>query len=225
MSMQKSAKKISPSMMCCDFMRLKEQLAIFEETGIEYLHIDIMDGSFVPNYTLGSDFVKQMKKATAIPLDLHLMIDEPENKLDWFSFGAGDIVSVHAESTKHLQRALEKIKNRGAKAYVALNPATPICMIEEVLDDVDGVLVMTVNPGFAGQKLIPHGLEKIKKVRRFLNERGKSNAEIEVDGNVSFVNADLMNKAGADIFVAGTSSVFCGDLKEGVAKLRATLEK
>lgn len=223
--MQKSAKKISPSMMCCDFMRLKEQLAIFEETGIEYLHIDIMDGSFVPNYTLGSDFVKQMKKATAIPLDLHLMIDEPENKLDWFSFGAGDIVSVHAESTKHLQRALEKIKNRGAKAYVALNPATPICMIEEVLDDVDGVLVMTVNPGFAGQKLIPHGLKKIKKVRRFLNERGKSNAEIEVDGNVSFVNADLMNKAGADIFVAGTSSVFCGDLKEGVAKLRATLEK
>lgn len=183
-----------------------------------------MDGSFVPNFTLGTDFIKQVRTVTNIPLDLHLMINDPENKLDFFTFGESDIVSIHVESTKHLQRALQKIKDRGAKAYVALNPATPIVMLEDVLDDIDGVLLMTVNPGFAGQKLVPHGLEKIKKLRKFLDENGKADTEIEVDGNVSFVNAKLMSEAGANIFVAGTSSVFVGNMDENIIKLREVIK-
>ena len=216
-------KKISPSMMCCDFLSLKTQLDIFEEEHIEYLHIDIMDGAFVPNYTLGTDLIKQLHKATDIPLDLHLMIENPESKLDWFELKEGDIVSVHLESTRHLQRVLQKIKDAGAKAYAAINPATPITAIEEVLPDIDGVLIMTVNPGFAGQKLIPQTLDKISRMRKYLDENGREDAEIEVDGNVSFINAELMSKAGADIFVAGTSSVFCGDLKAGIQSLRERL--
>ena len=218
-------KKIAPSLMCCDFFNLKAQLSVFEKTGIEYLHVDIMDGSFVPNYTLGTDFIKQMHRETKIPLDLHLMLENPEEKLDWFEIAKGDIVSVHVESTRHLQRALQKIRDRGGKPFVAINPATPICMLENVLDDIDGVLVMTVNPGFAGQKLVPACLQKIADLRAYLAEKGKGDLEIEVDGNVSFANAELMKEAGADIFVAGTSSVFCGDLQKGIAQLRAVLDE
>ncbi len=213
-------KCISPSLMCCDFFRFGEQVKIFEEENIEFLHIDVMDGSFVPNYTLGTDFVKQVKRQTKIPADLHLMIDSPESKLDYFAFGAGDIVSVHAEATKHFELAIQKIRQRGAKAFAAINPATPVYVLEEVADEIDGVLVMTVNPGFAGQKLVKNSLKKIEKVRAFLDEAGRNDAPIEVDGNVSFENAVLMRKAGADIFVAGTSSVFGGDLRAGIKKLR-----
>lgn len=217
-------KSISPSLMCCDFFRINEQIKIFESEKIEFLHIDIMDGAFVPNYTLGTDFVKQLKRQTEIPLDLHLMIDEPESKLDYFAFGAGDIVSVHAESTKHLELAIQKIKRRGAKAFAAINPATPVWVLEEIAEEIDGVLVMTVNPGFAGQKLVDSCLKKITKARTFFNEIGKKNAMIEADGNVSFENAVRMSRAGADIFVAGTSSVFGGDLREGIKKLRQCIE-
>ena len=201
------SKKISPSLMCSDFINLKPQLTAFENSGIEYLHIDVMDGEFVPNYALGSDFIKQLKSQTNIPLDIHLMINNPDLKINYIPFSKGDIVSVHFETSKHLQRTITEIKKREAKAFVAINPSTPISLLEEVLDEIDGVLIMTVNPGFAGQKLIPSTINKIKKLKNKLTELGK-NIEIEVDGNVSFENAKIMSEAGADIFVAGTSSVF-----------------
>lgn len=217
--------KISPSMMCADILTLADTLKTFEKNNIEYLHIDIMDGHFVPNFTLGTDYCKALKKITKIPLDIHLMINEPESKLDWFEFGEGDIVSVHAESTAHLQKALAAIRKRGAKAYVALNPATPISALDYILDDIDGVLVMAVNPGFAGQKMIPSALGKIAEIKKLFSEKGLSNKEIEVDGNVSFENAVKMREAGADIFVAGTSSIFSKNfsLDEGISEFRKVI--
>lgn len=213
-------KSISPSLMCCNFFQLQECIATMEREKIEYLHMDVMDGVFVPNFTLGTDFIKQVKKNTAIPLDLHLMLNQPESKLDFFDFGEGDIVSIHAEATQHLHLALQKIKKRGAKAFVAINPATPIYVLEEVLGEIDGVLLMTVNPGFAGQKLVNNGLHKIEKLRAYLDENGRREVLIEVDGNVSIENATLMSQVGANIFVAGTSSIFKTDLAEGIRALR-----
>ncbi|MBQ8895142.1 MAG: ribulose-phosphate 3-epimerase [Clostridia bacterium] len=214
--------KISPSMMCADYTDLPGTLRALERNGIEYLHIDIMDGRFVPNFTLGTDYCRFLKRNTSIPLDYHLMVEEPENKLDWFPIEAGDFVAVHYESTKHLQRVLARIREKGAKPMVAINPATPLCVLEEILCDVDGVLVMTVNPGFAGQKLVPATLKKIRRLRDWLDANGYEQVEIEVDGNVNFPNAALMKEAGANIFVAGTSSIFKADesMDVNIAKLR-----
>lgn len=218
--------QISPSIMCADFLNLEACLKKLQNADIEYLHIDIMDGKFVSNYTLGTDFVKALKNNCNIPLDIHLMVEKPENCLGWFCFGEGDYVSVHCESTCHLQKVLAAIREKGAKAMVALNPATPICMIENVLDDVDGVLVMTVNPGFAGQKLVKSTLKKIKDLREYLDTKGYADIEIEVDGNVSFENAKLMKEMGANIFVGGTSSVFFKEntIQNNIEKLREIIK-
>lgn len=214
--------QISPSMMCADYRGFTELLKTFETTGIEYLHIDVMDGVFVKNYTLGTDFCERLRAMTDIPLDIHLMITEPEWKIDWFKPRPGEYISVHAEATNHLQRALAAIQKYDAKPMAALNPATPLSVLDYVLDDIDAVLLMTVNPGFAGQKLIPQTLKKITDCRKYLDERGYSNVEIEVDGNVSFENAKKMYEAGANIYVAGTSSVFYGEdsIPANIAKLR-----
>lgn len=219
-------KKISPSIMCVDFFELDKCIREFEECNIELLHIDIMDGCFVQNYTLGTDFIKNLKSKTKIPLDIHLMIENPENKIGWFEFGENDYVSVHYEATRHLHRAIAMIKDKGAKAMVAINPATPICMLDSMLDDIDAVLVMTVNPGFSGQKLVKSTLKKIKQLREYLDKEGYGHIEIEVDGNVSFENAKLMNEAGANIFVAGSSSIFSknGTLQENTEKLRSIVK-
>ena len=217
---------ISPSLMCADFLKLGDELKKLEAAGIEYLHIDIMDGEFVPNFQLGTDFIKKLKGATKIPLDVHMMVKNPEAKIDWIPFGEGDYVSVHYEACTHLQRALASIRARGGKPMLALNPATPLSVIEEVLPDLDAILVMTVNPGFAGQKLIPSTLDKIKRLRRYLDEKGYGHIEIECDGNVSFENAKKMREAGANIFVAGTSSIYAkdGTFEENIQKLRAAIE-
>jgi ribulose-phosphate 3-epimerase len=220
-------KMISPSMMCADIFALGETLKTFEKNGVSYLHIDIMDGEFVPNFTLGTDYCRIMKKATSIPLDIHLMINDPEKKLSWFDFGEGDIVSVHFESTKHPYLALQMIRERGAKAFLAINPGTAASVILPMLSVMDGVLVMTVNPGFAGQKLAESTLSKISEVRALAEAAGKTDLLIETDGNVSFENAIRMSRAGADIFVAGTSAVFRKDmtLEEGLKKLQTCVEK
>lgn len=218
--------KICPSMMCADIFSMKNVIEYFEKAGIEYLHIDIMDGIFVPNYTLGTDFCSRIKEYTSIPLDIHLMIERPEDKIDWFPISQGDYVSIHAESTNHIQRTLQRIRDAGGKPMLALNPATPVCMLENVMDDIDAVLIMTVNPGYAGQKLIPATLEKISATRRFLDSHYHPEIEIEVDGNVSFENAQKMRNSGADMFVAGSSSVFNSDysLEDGITKLRECIK-
>lgn len=219
--------KIAPSLMCADMLNLKKDIEIFEKTEIDYLHIDIMDGKFVPNYTLGTDICKKLKRNTDIPIDVHLMIENPESKLDWFEFGENDIVSIHYESTVHVQRTLAGIKKRGAKAFLALNPATPICSVENVLDDIDGVLVMTVNPGYAGQKIIPATIEKARRLREYLDKNGCNDIEIEADGNVSFENAKLLGEVGVNIFVAGSASIFNSSLRieEGIEKFKSVINE
>ena len=217
--------KISPSMMCAGLFELERTVRDFEKNNIEYLHIDIMDGSFVPNFTLGTDYVKNLRKLTNIPLDVHMMIERPEEKIGWFDFQPGEFAAVHWESTPHVQRALAAIRAAGAKPMLALNPATPVSVLEYVLEDLDGVLVMTVNPGFAGQKLVPQTLKKITQVKELLQKAGRTDVEIEVDGNVSFPNARLMRDAGADIFVAGTSSIFNDNMpmEEATRKFRESV--
>ncbi len=216
---------ISPSLMCADFMNLGDELKKLEKGNIEYLHVDIMDGVYVPNYTLGTDFVKRLHAATDIPLDIHLMIDEPTAKLDWFELCEGDYVSVHYESCTHIQRALNLIRERGARPMLALNPGTPLTVLEELMPYIDGVLIMTVNPGFSGQKLVTSTLGKITRCRELLDRNGYTEVDIECDGNVSFENAKLMKEAGANIFVAGTSSIYskADTLENNLARLRAAI--
>ncbi|MBQ9796840.1 MAG: ribulose-phosphate 3-epimerase [Clostridia bacterium] len=219
-------KMISPSLMCGRIANYPHTLDVFAKTGIEYLHVDVMDGDFVPNLQFGTDTVRQLRGMSNIPLDIHLMIERPEDKLAWFDIQPGEYVSVHAESTKHLQKCLAMIRERGGKPMAAINPATPFLMLENVLGDLDGILVMTVNPGFAGQKLIPATLEKVRELRVYLDARGYTETDIEVDGNVSFENARLLADAGANIFVAGTSSVYKRDLRleDAIAQMRKSIE-
>lgn len=202
------AGELSASMMCVNFLDLQNDLEELQSAGIEYLHFDIMDGQFVPNYTLGSCVLDQIRKHSVVPFDIHLMVERPEDKLNYFNIRPGDLVSVHYESTYHLQRLLTRIREMGAHPGVAINPATPVSSIADVLDDLDFVLIMTVNPGFAGQKLIPHSLKKIAKAKQLFLDNGYPNIKIQVDGNVSFENARRMRDSGADIFVVGTSGLF-----------------
>ena len=218
-------KKISPSLMCAHVKDYAAVLKAFDIAKIEYLHIDVMDGEFVPNLQFGTDTVKQLRQMTNIPLDIHLMIQNPEEKLAWFHIQEGEYVSIHYEATRHVQRCLSRIREAGGKPMLALNPATPLCMIEDVIDDCDAILLMTVNPGFAGQKIIPATIEKVRRLRQMLDTRGYGHVEIEVDGNVSFENARLLSAAGANIFVAGTSSVFTRTLplETAIEHLRSSI--
>lgn len=203
------AGKIAPSMMCTDLMNVQRDIAVLEEAGVDYFHIDIMDNHFVPNITLSPDFVKAMKKITRVPLDIHLMVENPETSIPLYAeCEKDDILCIHYEATVHAQRALAMVKKMGVKAGIALNPGTPLCMVEDLLPDLDMILIMTVNPGFAGQALIPAALEKIRRLRGMLADRNLGHIMIEVDGNVSFENAKKMHECGADIYVGGSSSIF-----------------
>lgn len=205
--------KISASMMCANLIDLKQTVSIFEKEKIEYLHIDVMDGEFVPNFGLGSDYIRGLRELTNIPLDIHMMVASPEYKFKWVGIQSTDTVSIHYESTPQIQRALDWLAEFGCRRFLAINPATPIYVLEEVLDYIDGINLLMVNPGFAGQKIVPSTIKKAERLVKFLNERGKEDIEIEVDGNITFENAKILRNIGASMFVAGTSSVFRGSIK------------
>ena len=215
---------VSPSLMCADIFNLRYIIDTFKQNRIEYLHIDVMDGQFVPNFCLGTDYCRRMKAGASIPLDIHLMVTEPGEKLKAFPFGPGDIVSVHYESTADVTGALNAVRERGATAFLAIDPDTPETVIAPFLPLIGGVLVMTVYPGFAGQKMVEGSLEKITRTRALLDAAGRPDCRIEVDGNVNEEKAPLMRMAGADIFVVGTSSVLGpGDLNENIRRMRGLL--
>ena len=165
--------KISASMMCSDLVHLKDTIKVFEEERIDYLHIDVMDGEFVPNFGLGVDYIRGLRELTNIPLDLHLMVLNPEYKLQWLGIQNTDIVSIHYESTYQVQRALDWLKPFGCKCFLAINPATPVYVLEEVLDYIDGINLLMVNPGFAGQSIVPSTIKKAEKLNSFLNSQNK----------------------------------------------------
>lgn len=217
-------KMLSPSLMCTDFFNFRRELDIFEETGIDLLHIDVMDGSFVPNVALGSDFVKQLRAATSIPMDIHLMTVTPLECLTYFSVQAGDLVSFHFEATDKIDEVLDEIHARGAKAMLAINPKTPADVLLPYLAKLDGVLVMTVQPGFAGQKLMEGAREKVASVRALLDANGASNVFIEVDGNITLPNALMLSEVGADIFVLGTSGIYRGDMTANIREFQEKLK-
>ena len=201
------AGKISASMMCADLVHLNETIKIFEEEKIEYLHIDVMDGEFVPNFGLGVDYIRALRDLTDIPLDLHLMILNPEYKLQWMGIQKTDIVSIHYESTYQVQRALDWLLPFGCKRFLAINPATPIYAI-------DGINLLMVNPGFAGQKIVPSTIKKAEKLAMLLDNNNKRNITIEVDGNITPENGKRLSDIGANVFVCGSSSIFRGDVLE-----------
>jgi len=217
-------KMLSPSLMCTNFFNFRRELDIFEETGIDLLHIDVMDGSFVPNIALGSDFVKQLRATTHIPLDIHLMTVTPRECLDYFSVQAGDFVSFHYEATNRIDEVLDEIRARGAKAMLAINPKTPAEVLLPYLSKLDGVLVMTVQPGFAGSKLMEGASEKVASVRTLLDANGASDAFIEVDGNITLPNALMLSKVGADLFVLGSSGIYRGDMAANIREFQEKLK-
>ena len=198
--------RIAPSILSADFACLKDQIKEAEEAGADYIHVDVMDGHFVPNLTIGPLVIKAIKDCTQVPLDVHLMIDNPESFLDDFVAAGSDLLSVHVEACTHLHRLIQRINDFGIKSGVAFNPATSIHAVEDILDEVDFVVVMSVNPGFGGQKFIPKALDKIRGLKKIIDER-KLSLDVEIDGGVNEKNTADIVKAGANILVAG-SAVF-----------------
>jgi ribulose-phosphate 3-epimerase len=205
--------RIAPSILSADFTELGRDVLAAERGGADLIHVDVMDGHFVPNITIGPLVVRALKKIVSVPLDVHLMIEDPDRYIDAFIDAGAAMVSVHVEVLSHLQRTLTAIKARGARAGVVLNPATPVVSIENVLTDVDYVLIMSVNPGFGGQTFIPRSLEKIRAVRAMLDAAGNRGAAVEVDGGVDLETVSQVVRAGAEMLVAG-SFIFSGGKAE-----------
>ncbi|MEN1987514.1 ribulose-phosphate 3-epimerase [Paenibacillus hubeiensis] len=216
--------KIAPSILSADFASLGAEVAAAEAAGGDWIHVDVMDGHFVPNITLGPAIVKAIAPHTSLPLDVHLMIENPERYVEEFAKAGAAVITVHAEACVHLHRVIHLIKEYGIKAGVALNPGTPATAIQEVLDDVDLVLVMTVNPGFGGQAFISGTLNKIKQIRTWLNERGSQDVHIEVDGGIAADTAPLVVGAGADVLVAGSAVFGREDRAAAIADIRRSYE-
>lgn len=212
--------RIAPSILSADFARLGDEIAMLEEGGADWVHVDVMDGRFVPNITYGAKVIETVRRVSELPMDVHLMVVEPEKYFEDFVDAGASGLTVHAEVSPHLQRQLTHIRELGAAAGVALNPSTSLMAIENVLDDIDLLLVMTVNPGFGGQQFIPHSLEKIGRARRLLDAAG-SKAVLEVDGGISRETIYQCWRAGADTFVAGNAVFSANDPRSEIGALRA----
>lgn len=206
--------KLAPSLLAADFKQLQKEVEAVDKAGADMLHIDVMDGSFVPSISFGMPVIQSIRGITDKTFDVHLMIDEPSRYIQEFKDCGADILTVHAEACTHLNRTVMAIKDAGMKACVALNPATPLSVLDYILEELDMVLLMSVNPGFGGQKFIPNTLQKIEALRKIIDERNL-NVDIEVDGGISLENVEAVMKAGANVFVAGTA-VYKGDVEKNV---------
>jgi ribulose-phosphate 3-epimerase len=211
--------KIAPSILSADFSKLGEEILRIERAGADLVHIDVMDGHFVPNITIGPPVVKSLKKVTGLLFDVHLMIENPDSYIDAFVDAGADIISVHAEACRHLHRTIQKIKQLGKKAAVALNPAASLSSVEWVLDDVDMVLIMSVNPGFGGQKYIEGVTRKIESLKSLIKTRGR-NIDIEVDGGIDTANIFDVTKAGANVIVSGSTIFSAKDTAKIIKELK-----
>lgn len=211
--------KIAPSILSADFSKLGEEIKDVELGGADYIHVDVMDGHFVPNITIGPLIVEAIRPVTKLPLDVHLMIEDPDQYVEAFAKAGADYITVHAEASRHLHRSIQNIKSFGVKAGVVLNPATPVESIQHIIEDVDMVVLMSVNPGFGGQKFIPSVLQKIRQVKQMADEKGL-NIEIEIDGGVNEETAKLCIEAGANVLVAGSAVYNKADRKKAIEVLR-----
>jgi ribulose-phosphate 3-epimerase len=212
---------IAPSLLSADFTRLDEAVRLVEDAGADVVHIDIMDGHFVPNLTIGPRVVELLKTKTSLPLDVHLMVDRPDEVIPWFLDAGADWISIHAEASRHLHRDVSLIRSAGRRAGVALNPATPLVALQEILRDLDFVLLMCVNPGRGSQAFIEASHEKIQALRRWRGDLGLDRPWIEIDGGVTLENAPSLVRSGAEIFVAGNAVFNAPDPREAVRRLKA----
>ncbi|MCX5857504.1 MAG: ribulose-phosphate 3-epimerase [Deltaproteobacteria bacterium] len=215
-------KLIAPSILSADFSRLGEEIAAVEAAGADWIHIDVMDGHFVPNITIGPAVVKSLRKLTRLPFDVHLMVKHPEQFLDAFAEAGSDVITVHVETADHLHRTVTRIRELGPKAGVSLNPGTPLTLIEPILADIDLLLIMTVNPGFSGQQFIRTMLPKIRQARECIDRQAPA-VLLEVDGGVTLTNMPSILEAGADVLVAGAAVFSSGDYRATISKMKALI--